>query len=34
VFADGSVHYIADTINGITWNNIGNRKDGAVLGEF
>jgi len=34
VFADGSVHYISDTINGTTWHNLGDRQDGAVLGEF
>jgi len=34
VFADGSVHFIAETINATTWNNLGSRNDGNVLGEF
>ncbi|MCR9116241.1 MAG: DUF1559 domain-containing protein [bacterium] len=33
-FADGSVHFITETINNATWNNIGQRNDGNVLGEF
>lgn len=33
-FADGSVHFIAETIDYRTWVHLGDRKDGAVIGEF
>ncbi|MCR9118186.1 MAG: DUF1559 domain-containing protein [bacterium] len=33
-FADGSVHFIPETINNTTWNDLGQRNDGNVVGEF
>jgi len=33
-FADGSVHFLADTIDFTTYQNLGSRNDGEVLGEF
>lgn len=33
-FADGSVHFIPETINNATWNNLGQRNDGNVIGDF
>jgi prepilin-type N-terminal cleavage/methylation domain-containing protein len=32
--ADGSVRFISENINLATWQNLGNRKDGQILGEF
>jgi len=32
--ADGSVRFVSDNINTLTWQNIGNRADGKILGEF
>ncbi|MBI1249583.1 DUF1559 domain-containing protein [bacterium] len=34
VFVDGSVHFIADTINVYTHKYLGRRNDGQVLGEY
>lgn len=34
VFADGSVHFLSAAIEWITYQNLGDRKDGAVLGQF
>ena len=34
VFCDGSVHFISETINVITHQNLGSRYDGKVLGEY
>ncbi len=34
VKADGSVHFISENINATTYENLGNRKDGQVLGEY
>jgi hypothetical protein len=34
VLADGSVRFISDNINLTIWQNLGNRSDGNVLGEF
>lgn len=33
-FSDGSVHFITETINLQTWNDIGQRNDGNVIGEY
>ncbi|MCR9116455.1 MAG: DUF1559 domain-containing protein [bacterium] len=33
-FADGSVHFISETVNGTTYLNLGNRADGQVVGDF
>ncbi|TWT30023.1 DUF1559 domain-containing protein [Blastopirellula retiformator] len=33
-FVDGSVHFIADTIDMTTYRNLSNRHDGAVLGQY
>jgi type II secretory pathway pseudopilin PulG len=33
-FADGSVHFISDSVNLATWRNLGAANDGEVLGEF
>jgi len=33
-FADASVHFISETINNVTWNDMGQRNDGNVLGEY
>jgi prepilin-type processing-associated H-X9-DG protein len=32
--ADGSVHFISDGINLLTWQRLGNARDGQVLGDF
>lgn len=34
LMADGSVHFLSNNISFMTYNNLGNRADGAVLGEF
>lgn len=34
VFVDGSVHFISETINVTTHQNLGRKADGEVLGEF
>lgn len=34
LLADGSVHFISQNISGTTYENLGNRKDGNVVGEF
>ena len=34
VFADGSVHFLSASIEWITYQNLGDRKDGATLGSF
>ena len=34
VFADGSVHFLSAAIEWLTYQNLGDRKDGAVLGSF
>ncbi len=34
LLADGSVRFISENIHLPTWNNIGNRRDRQVLGEF
>lgn len=31
---DGSVRFVSETVNRITWQNAGNRADGNVLGEW
>ena len=33
-FADGSVHFLGDDIEWITYQNLGDRRDGQVLGSF
>jgi len=33
-FADGSVHFISDTIDMTTYQNLSNRHDGQTLGEY
>jgi prepilin-type processing-associated H-X9-DG protein len=33
-FGDGSVHFISNTVNLLTFQRLGNRKDGQVLGQF
>lgn len=32
--ADGSVRFASDNINTLTWNNIGQRNDGIVIGDW
>ncbi|MCR9118940.1 MAG: DUF1559 domain-containing protein [bacterium] len=32
--ADGSIRFVAETINLTTWHNLGARNDGATLGDF
>jgi prepilin-type processing-associated H-X9-DG protein len=32
--ADGSVRFISDNINLLTWQLLGNARDGQVLGDF
>lgn len=34
VLADGAVRFVSDNINTATWNNLGARNDGVVLGDF
>ncbi len=34
VLCDGSVRFVSENINLGTWNNLGNKSDGNVLGEF
>jgi prepilin-type processing-associated H-X9-DG protein len=34
VFADGSVHFLSAGIEWTTYQNLGDRKDGQVLGNF
>lgn len=34
LLCDGSVHFISENIDRTIWNNMGNRMDGEVLGEF
>lgn len=34
VLADGSVRFISNNIDFVTYNNVGNRADGNVVGEF
>ncbi len=34
LLADGAVRFISDNIDTTTWNNVGARNDGKVLGEF
>lgn len=34
VLADGSVRFFSDNINLTTWNSLGDRADGRILGEF
>jgi prepilin-type N-terminal cleavage/methylation domain-containing protein len=34
VLGDGAVRFISNNINLTTWQNLGNRKDGNVVGEF
>ena len=31
---DGSVRFVSETVNVVTWRNLGNRRDGNVLGEY
>lgn len=32
--ADGAVRFISENIDFVTYNNLGNKRDGATLGEF
>jgi len=32
--ADGSVRFLSDAIDYVTWNNLGNKADGNVIGEY
>lgn len=34
VLADGAVRFVSDSINLQTWQNLGHKRDGNVLGEF
>ena len=34
VFADGSTHFLSDNINYMTYQRLGDRRDGQVLGEY
>ena len=34
VFADGSVHFVAETVNVETYQNLSNRQDGNPIGKF
>jgi hypothetical protein len=34
VLGDGAVRFISNNINRVTFQNLGNMKDGQVLGEF
>ena len=34
LLADGAVRFVSDNINLTTWQNLGNRMDGNVMGEF
>ncbi len=34
VLADGSVRFVSDSINLATWQNLGHKRDGSVMGEF
>jgi len=34
VFADGSVRFISSNVNRQTWQLVGSRNDGNILGEF
>ena len=34
VFADGSVHFLSASIEWITYQNLGDRKDGQPLGKY
>jgi prepilin-type processing-associated H-X9-DG protein len=34
VFADGSVHFIQETIDYYVYNMLGNREDGETPGDF
>jgi len=33
-FADASVHFISETVNGVTYENLAQRNDGNVIGEY
>jgi prepilin-type processing-associated H-X9-DG protein len=32
--ADGSVRFVRDSIDLLTWQRLGNARDGAALGDF
>jgi type II secretory pathway pseudopilin PulG len=34
LIGDGSVRFVGENIDATTWNNLGNRSDGSVLGSF
>ena len=34
VFADGSVHFLSDTIDYVTYQKLGDRRDREVIGEY
>lgn len=34
LMADGSVRFASDNINTLTWNNLGHRNDGTVIGDW
>lgn len=34
ILADGAVRFVSENINTGTWNNLGARSDGVVLGDF
>ena len=34
LLGDGSARFVSESINPITWSNLGNREDGQPLGEF
>ncbi len=34
VMGDGSAHFVSNTIDAATWQNLGDRADGNPLGKF
>lgn len=33
-FGDGSVHFLSNTVNLLTFQRLGNRKDGQPVGQY
>jgi prepilin-type processing-associated H-X9-DG protein len=34
LFCDGSVHFLGDSLDGVTYERLGQRNDSQVIGEF
>jgi prepilin-type N-terminal cleavage/methylation domain-containing protein/prepilin-type processing-associated H-X9-DG protein len=34
LLGDGSVRFVSETVDTVTWSNLGNREDGVALGQF